>query len=42
LFEEGLEKTINWYLVNQDWLACINSGDYTTYPKKYYKVLEKS
>ncbi|WP_422360363.1 dTDP-glucose 4,6-dehydratase [Reichenbachiella sp.] len=27
-FEEGLEKTVDWYLVNQQWLADIKSGAY--------------
>lgn len=32
-FEEGLSKTINWYLSNEEWLKSINSGNY----KNYYK-----
>jgi dTDP-glucose 4,6-dehydratase len=31
-FEEGLEKTVDWYLANQSWLDHVTSGDY----KKYY------
>lgn len=31
-FEEGLEKTVEWYLANEDWLSHVTSGDY----KKYY------
>jgi dTDP-glucose 4,6-dehydratase len=31
-FEEGLEKTVEWYLTNEDWLNHVTSGDY----KKYY------
>lgn len=31
-FEEGLEKTIDWYLSNKEWLEHVTSGDY----KKYY------
>ena len=31
-FEEGLEKTVDWYLANEEWLAHVTSGDY----KKYY------
>ncbi len=31
-FEEGLEKTIDWYLNNKKWLDNVTSGDY----KKYY------
>ncbi|WP_276389051.1 dTDP-glucose 4,6-dehydratase [Eudoraea chungangensis] len=36
-FEEGLEKTIDWYLDNQEWLANVTSGDYKDYYKKMYK-----
>jgi dTDP-glucose 4,6-dehydratase len=32
-FEEGIEKTIDWYLENTDWLENVTSGDY----KKYYE-----
>ncbi len=32
-FEEGLEKTVDWYLANRNWLAGVISGDY----KKYYE-----
>ena len=31
-FEEGLEKTVEWYLTNEVWLEHVTSGDY----KKYY------
>ena len=30
-FEEGIEKTVVWYLDNQDWLDNITSGDYQRY-----------
>lgn len=30
-FEEGLEKTVRWYLNNQTWLDDVTSGDYRTY-----------
>ncbi len=33
-FEEGLEKTVDWYLSNEDWLNNVTSGDY----QKYYEV----
>ena len=34
-FEKGLEKTVNWYLSNQNWLENIVSGKYLNYmPKK--------
>ena len=32
-FEEGIEKTIDWYLENTEWLNNVTSGDY----KKYYE-----
>lgn len=30
-FEEGLNKTVDWYLANRDWLDHINSGEYQNY-----------
>ncbi|WP_438969469.1 dTDP-glucose 4,6-dehydratase [Nonlabens sp.] len=35
-FEEGLEKTIDWYLGNQEWLDQVTSGDYQEYYIKQY------
>ena len=35
-FEEGLEKTVDWYLANQDWLKQVTSGDYMNYYEKQY------
>ena len=35
-FEEGLEKTVRWYLDNQDWLDNITSGDYLDYYRRMY------
>ena len=35
-FEEGLEKTIDWYLQNKTWLANVTSGSYQEYYKKQY------
>lgn len=35
-FEEGLEKTIDWYLSNAEWLNHVTSGDYKEYYKKMY------
>ncbi|KFF18285.1 dTDP-glucose 4,6-dehydratase [Flavobacterium hydatis] len=35
-FEEGLEKTINWYLNNEEWLQNVTSGIYKDYYKKQY------
>ena len=36
-FEEGLEKTIDWYLSNKDWLTNVTSGKYQEYYNKQYK-----
>lgn len=36
-FEEGLEKTVRWYLDNQDWLDNVTSGDYQAYYERIYK-----
>ena len=35
-FEQGLEKTIDWYLNNQTWLDHVTSGEYTKYYEKQY------
>ena len=35
-FEEGLSKTIDWYLSNEDWLANVISGDYQKYYEQQY------
>jgi len=35
-FEQGLEKTINWYLKNEEWLNNVTSGSYKDYYKKQY------
>ena len=35
-FEEGLSKTIDWYLENTKWLDHITSGDYINYYKQQY------
>ena len=36
-FEEGIEKTVKWYLENQEWMDNITSGDYQAYYQKMYK-----
>jgi dTDP-glucose 4,6-dehydratase len=36
-FESGIEKTIDWYLANNDWLSHVTSGDYQSYYDKMYK-----
>ncbi len=35
-FEEGLEKTIDWYLSNEEWLEHVTSGEYLNYYKNQY------
>ena len=35
-FEEGLSKTIDWYLSNENWLKNVTSGDYQKYYLKQY------
>lgn len=36
-FEEGLSKTIDWYLTNKDWLEEVTSGEYQHYYEKQYQ-----
>lgn len=36
--EEGLEKTVDWYLKNGDWIAHIITGEYRQYIQKHYKI----
>tara|TARA_A100001035_G_scaffold138639_1_gene108999 strand:+ start:2135 stop:3181 length:1047 start_codon:yes stop_codon:yes gene_type:complete len=36
-FAEGLEKTIDWYLNNQDWLNNVTSGEYQNYYQNQYQ-----
>ena len=36
-FEEGIKKTVQWYLDNKEWMDRITSGDYQEYYKKMYK-----
>lgn len=35
-FEEGIEKTVKWYLDNQEWLDQVMSGDYQGYYERMY------
>jgi dTDP-glucose 4,6-dehydratase len=35
-FEEGIEKTVKWYLENQEWMDNITSGDYEKYYEEMY------
>jgi dTDP-glucose 4,6-dehydratase len=36
-FTEGLEKTVDWYLENKDWLAHVLTGEYEKYYEKQYR-----
>ena len=36
-FEEGIDKTVKWYLNNEDWLKNVTSGEY----EKYYEAMYK-
>ena len=36
-FEEGIERTVRWYLDNQEWLDNITSGEYEKYYEDMYK-----
>ena len=35
-FEEGIEKTVKWYLDNQEWMDRVTSGDYLKYYEDMY------
>ena len=35
-FEEGIEKTVRWYLENQEWMDQVTSGDYMKYYEEMY------
>ena len=35
-FEEGLEKTVDWYLANEEWLTHVTSGAYQKYYEQQY------
>jgi len=36
-FEEGLSRTVDWYLANREWIDSIRSGDYKKWIEKNYK-----
>ncbi len=36
-FEEGLERTVDWYLANTEWLEHVTSGDYLRYYEQQYQ-----
>jgi dTDP-glucose 4,6-dehydratase len=37
-FEEGLEKTVDWYLENTEWMENVTSGDYQKYYENQYQL----
>lgn len=37
-FEEGIEKTVRWYIDHQDWLDSVTSGEYQNYYREMYKM----
>lgn len=41
-FEEGLAKTLDWYITNQKWWQKIKSGEYLEYYEKHYILREKT
>ncbi len=36
-FEEGIERTVRWYLDNQEWMDNVTSGDYERYYEQMYR-----
>ncbi len=36
-FEEGIDRTVRWYLENSEWLKNVTSGEYVNYYNKMYK-----
>jgi len=36
-FEEGLEKTVDWYLANEEWIRQVTSGEYQRYYDNQYQ-----
>lgn len=37
-FEEGLDKTVQWHLDNEEWLTNVTSGEYQKYYKGMYQL----
>ena len=36
-FESGIQKTVEWYLANQDWVNHVKSGEYQHWVEKQYQ-----
>ncbi len=41
-FQEGLRKTVEWYLQNEAWVAQVKSGDYQGYYRKMYEERDRT
>jgi len=41
-FEEGLSKTVDWYIANQKWWQKIKTGEYLEYYQKHYLLRDSS
>lgn len=41
-FEEGIERTVRWYLANQEWMDNITSGEYERYYEEMYSRIHNS
>lgn len=39
-FEEGLRKTVDWYLANEQWLKNVTSGEYSNYYNNQYNSIK--
>ena len=39
-FEEGLERTVDWYLANEAWLNNVTSGNYQKYYAAQYETAQ--
>jgi len=37
MFEDGIKKTISWYLKNQEWWRQIKTGEYLKFYQKHYQ-----
>ena len=40
-FDSGIEKTVKWYLDNDDWLKNVTSGEYKNWINKNYSNRDK-
>ena len=41
MFDDGIIKTVNWYLNNREWWENIIKGDYVNYYEKMYSKREE-